>query len=292
MSARGHDSGVVLVNVLVVLAIAGGLIVLLISNQDASIQRISRSADAAIAEQIAFGAEASVVDALRRDMDTAPEVDHLNEPWAQSVIQQAVELPTGTFSVAITDLQGRYDINQLAVQTVGSQAFARRLMEALGQPPEIADQIGRILRAVGRVQALDDLAAFGIPQSALDAMSPHVTALPVDGTINLNSVDPLLLAVMLQNDGQAGQVLRLRAAQGSVSLEALRDAGILRPQNSGFTSNVYLIDVLAEAGSARMAMQTLVVRQDNLGRKSVDILQRRLIHDSQGGSDPQDEAGR
>lgn len=278
MTPREQDSGVVLVNVLVVLAIAGGLMLLLITSQDASVSRVSRSADASIAEQIAFGAEASVIDALRRDLDDAPEIDHLNEAWALGVIQDEVELPTGRFSVQVTDLQAKFDINQLAITTAGTQEFARRLMIALEQPPEIATQIGRILGAIGSVNDLRDLAAFGIPQSALDAMQPYVTALPAGGTINLNSVDPFLLTVMLQNTAQARQVVRMREARGFVSLEALRDAGVLRPQNSGFTSDVYRIDTLAEAGTARIEMQTVVLRRNAPGIKSVEILERRFDH--------------
>lgn len=278
MTPREQDSGVVLVNVLVVLAIAGGLMLLLITSQDASVSRVSRSADASIAEQIVFGAEASVIDALRRDLDDAPEIDHLNEAWALGVIQDEVELPTGRFSVQVTDLQAKFDINQLAITTAGTQEFARRLMIALEQPPEIATQIGRILGAIGSVNDLRDLAAFGIPQSALDAMQPYVTALPAGGTINLNSVDPFLLTVMLQNTAQAREVVRMREARGFVSLEALRDAGVLRPQNSGFTSDVYRIDTLAEAGTARIEMQTVVLRRNAPGIKSVEILERRFDH--------------
>ena len=284
MSARGSESGVVLVNVLVILAIAGGLMLLMVTSQDASLDRVSRSADASIAEQIAFGAEASVIDALRRDLDDAPDIDHLNEAWAVGVVQDKVELPTGTFSVHLADLQAKFDINQLAFATAGTQQFARRLMIALDQPPEIASQIGRILGAVGRVSALQDLAAFGIPQTAIDAMRPYVTALPVIGTVNLNSVDPFLLSVMMQNESHARQVIRIRESRGFVSLEAMRDAGVLRPQNSGFTSDVYRIEVLAEAGTAQIGMHTIVVRRNQPGIKAVDILERRFAPRQSGAS--------
>ena len=83
MTRRKSDEGVVLINVLVVLAIAGGLMMLLITSQEAALDRVSRASDAATAEQIAMGAEASVVDALRRDLDTGPDTDHFSEPWAR-----------------------------------------------------------------------------------------------------------------------------------------------------------------------------------------------------------------
>ncbi|KIN71055.1 type II secretion system minor pseudopilin [Sulfitobacter guttiformis] len=279
MSPRSQDAGVVLVNVLVVLAIAGGLMLVLISTQGAATDRVLRAADAAVVEQIAFGAEASVVDALRRDLDDGPETDHLNEPWALGVIQNEVVLPTGEFSVQVTDLQAKFDINQLADANAGTQAFAQRLMIALDQPPQIANQIIRILAFTGPVGSLDDLLSFGVAPEALAAMRPYVTALPVQGTVNLNSVDPFLLGVMLQNRSQASQLIRLREGRGSLTLEDLSRANVLRPQNSGLISNAYSVDILAQAGDAEIRLQSTIVRSTERGAKTVEITGRRFVYE-------------
>jgi len=279
MNQRKKDSGVVLVNVLVVLAIAGGLMVLLISSQEAALDRIARAADASVVTQIAMGAEASVVDALRRDLDDAPETDHFNEPWARSVIQDEVLLPTGRFSVQITDLQAKFDVNLLMDVTAGTQDFARRLMVAVEQPPEMANRIARVLAAIGPVAKLEDLENYGVSQETLSAIAPHVTALPVPGTINLNSVNPFLLNVMLKNRSQTAQLIRTRESRGALSREALRNVGALRPQNSGFTSNAYLVDILATAGEAQIRMQSVVVRRNARGEKAVEIVERRFLYE-------------
>ncbi len=279
MNQRKKDSGVVLVNVLVVLAIAGGLMVLLISSQEAALDRIARAADASVMTQIAMGAEASVVDALRRDLDDAPETDHFNEPWARSVIQDEVLLPTGRFSVQITDLQAKFDVNLLMDVTAGTQDFARRLMVAVEQPPEMANRIARVLAAIGPVAKLEDLENYGVPQETLAAIAPHVTALPVPGTINLNSVNPFLLNVMLKNRSQTAQLIRTRESRGALSREALHNVGALRPQNSGFTSNAYLVDILATAGEAQIRMQSVVIRRNARGEKAVEIVERRFLYE-------------
>lgn len=290
MTARRQDGGVVLINVLVVLAIAGGLMFLLIATQQAALDRVSRASDAAVAEQIAFGAEASVIDALRRDLDDAPETDHLGEDWARSVIQDEVVLPTGTFSVQITDLQAKFDINQMADASIITLDFSRRLMTALDLPPQTADQIARVLGVTKRVEALKDLAAFGVSSEALAALEPYVVALPafsaVPMPINLNSVDPFLLAVMLKNRAQAAQLVRLRTARGHLTLADLNDADVIRPQNSGLTSNAYLMEVLAQAGSARIRMQTVIVRINLRGVKAVEIRERRFVHPRPEDDDP------
>ncbi len=279
MNQRKKDSGVVLVNVLVVLAIAGGLMVLLISSQEAALDRIARAADASVMTQIAMGAEASVVDALRRDLDDAPETDHFNEPWARSVIQDEVLLPTGRFSVQITDLQAKFDVNLLMDVTAGTQDFARRLMVAVEQPPEMANRIARVLAAIGPVAKLEDLENYGVTQETLAAIAPHVTALPVPGTINLNSVNPFLLNVMLKNRSQTAQLIRTRESRGALSREALRNVGALRPQNSGFTSNAYLVDILATVGEAQIRMQSVVIRRNARGEKAVEIVERRFLYE-------------
>jgi general secretion pathway protein K len=280
MRKRVKNEGVVLVNVLVILVIAGGLMALLLSTQEASLARVSRSADASTVEQIAFGAEASVVDALRRDLDDAPETDHFQEPWALGVIQDEVTLPTGKFSVQVSDLQAKFDINQLADSNVGTQAFTRRLLLALDQPAETANQISRILEVVGRVRQLDDLAAFGVSTETLAALAPYVVALPVDGTINLNSVDPFLLAVMLQNQSQAKQLVLIREGRGSLRLEDLKTVGALRPQNSGLISNTFRIDIEAQAGTSEINMQSFIFRQNARGIKVVSILERHFVYDT------------
>ena len=275
MSRRAADSGVVLINVLVVLAIAGGLMFLLIATQEAALDRVSRASDAAIAEQIALGAEASVVDALRRDLDEAPDLDHLQEAWARGVIQDEVILPTGKFSVQVVDLQAKFDVNQLAGASVVTLEFGRRLMRALDLPPETADQIARILGVTQGVEKLDDLGDFGVSAEALSALAPYAGALPVSGTINLNTVDPFLLA----NRGQAAQLIRLRTGRGYLTLADLNEANVIRPQNSGLVSNVYLVVVQAQAGTARIKMETVVVRTNLRGVKAVDITERRFVYD-------------
>jgi general secretion pathway protein K len=284
MNRRGQDSGVVLVNVLVVLAIAGGLMVLLISGQETALDRVARSADAARAEQIALGAEASVIDALREDLDRAPDADHLGEPWARRVIQDEVLLPTGKFSVSVTDLAAKFDINLLAAQNLATQNFLKRLLIALDQPPEAGNQIVRVIVALGGIGALSELEAFGVPPDVVAALSPYVTVLPGSGTVNLNSVDGFLLEVMMQNASHASQLISRRGRGGSLTLEDLSEIGAIRPQNSGFVSNAYQADILAEAGSARVRLRTTILRRNALGVKAVDVVERRIIHDAPDGA--------
>ncbi|MFZ5962170.1 general secretion pathway protein GspK [Thalassococcus sp. BH17M4-6] len=276
MRARDPQSGVVLVNVLVILAIAASVVLLMLGSRDAALDRVARQSDAVQAEWLALGAEASVVDALRRDLETAPDSDHYAEPWTR-VNQDEVTLAGGQFSVTVTDAQARFDINRLAAQGFAAVEFFARLLALLDLPPERAGDVAAALQRLGPVGDLRDLERLGLPGDMLDKLAPYVTALPVEGTINLNTAPPLLLQAMFNNRAIAARVQRLRDTDGMLTRAGLEGIGALRPENSGFTSNVFDLEVLAEVGAARVRLQSRIVRTNDLQGRSVTVYARRLL---------------
>jgi general secretion pathway protein K len=274
VSARA-DSGVVLINVLVVLALASSIVYLMLGSQDAALDRIRHSADAAQAEMLAYGAEASVIDALRRDMNTAPEEDHYTEAWAQ-VNQSEVTLATGRFSVRVTDAQAKFDINRLAGVSLTAEPFLARLLDALDLPSELAPRVAAYLRARGPVSGLGDLADLALPGDVVARLLPYVTALPEGGTINLNTADPLLLRLLFRNPGFAARVASVREREGRITRAMLDGIGAARPENSGFTSDVFDVDILVEVGEAHLRMSSRIVRRSDLETRTVGVAWRRL----------------
>ena len=105
---RAREAGVILINVLVALALGAAIVVLMFTSQENLMDRTRRAAAATQAEALALGAEASLVAALRRDMEVAPETDHMAEPWALAA-QEEVQLETGSFSITVNDAQARFD---------------------------------------------------------------------------------------------------------------------------------------------------------------------------------------
>ncbi|MCE0507395.1 general secretion pathway protein GspK [Roseivivax sp. GX 12232] len=273
---RRRDSGVVLVNVLVIIALSAAVVHLMLSSRESAIDRVTGLSRAGDAELIALGAEASVVAALRRDLDQAPDVDHFGEAWA-AIAQEEVQLVTGRFSVEIQDLQRKYDINRLALGGLGPVEVLARLLVELDQPPELARRIAAILRRTGPVGALSDLEGFGIPAAAIEALSPHVAVLPSDATVNLNTVEPPLLRAMLNNRAIAARLIARRDREGQITREALRGAGAVRPDHSGFTSNLFDVVVLAEADGAAVRMESRIRRSDALSAQSVSVVSRRYL---------------
>lgn len=147
---REPEDGVILVNVLVILALTAGIVALMFGERDSARERVVGMADAARAEALALGAEASVIAELRRDLEIAPETDHFGEPWAQ-IAQEEARLATGRFSVTIRDAQRKYDINRLAGGGLGPVTTLARLLEEVDQPTDLAAQIALYWHALGRL---------------------------------------------------------------------------------------------------------------------------------------------
>ncbi|UWQ23165.1 general secretion pathway protein GspK [Jannaschia sp. W003] len=273
---REREDGVVLVNVLVVLALAATMVALMLQTQEGAIDDARRLASAAQARALAFGGEASVTAALRRDKEEAPEVDHVAEPWALGVIQEAVELPAGRFAVAVEDAQARYDLNRLAQggNLVELQTLAR-LLAALGLPAEIGPRLAARMAQGGAIAGLGDLGDLLDPE-ALAALKPHVDALPPPPEeegfgvlvpfgggrdVNLASAGEPVLAAVLANPAAAKRLVAARARSGMPLVpEDLARAGLGVPPGAGFVSDVWDTTVLAEVDGIAVTLRSRLLR--------------------------------
>ena len=270
---RAGDDGVILVNVLVALALGSALVVLMVTSQDAMLDRARRISALSQAEALARGAEASVVVALRRDMIDAPDTDSYAEPWAQAQ-QQAVTLDTGRFEVAITDAQARLDLNTLADGGLAQAQLLVRLTAALDLPGDVAPRItARMLRG-GPVTSLADIP--GLDPITQDVLSPYVTFLPIPGMVNLNTADEDLIAVLLQNRTAASRLVAIRDRNGGLTQADLDDVGILGAQSAGLTSNVFDVVATAEVDDVSFTLRSRLIRIDAAGTAEVIVISRRF----------------
>ncbi len=264
-----------LVNVLVILAIAAGVVVLMLTAQDRAVGRARLAANVAQAEALALGAEASVLVALRRDMVDAPEADHLGEPWALS-LQDEVRLETGVFSVDVTDVNARFDVNRLSARRLSDIRALTRLVAALDLPEATAARIAAGIARDGKVTRLADLAPFGVTAAEIDVLRPHLVALPEDGLVNLNTTDGIVLAAVLGNPAAAQRLLRLRDRSGALTDADLAQSGVIRPPATAFTSNLWDVEVLAEVDGATARMTSRLLRRASLRGREVWVLSRRF----------------
>ncbi len=273
MIPRDRENGVILVNVLVALALGSALVVLMVTSQDAMLDRARRMSAMAQAQALARGAEASVVVALRRDMTDAPDTDSYGEPWALAQ-QQAVTLDTGRFEVTITDAQSRLDLNMLADGGLAQAQLLARLTAALDLAGDVAPRItARMLRG-GPVTSLDDIP--GLDAVTRDTLSPYVTFLPVPGAVNLNTADEELIGVLLQNRTAAARLVGIRDRNGGLTQADLDDVGIIGAQSAGLTSNVFDMVATAEVDDVSVTLQSRMVRIADTGTPEVIVISRQF----------------
>ncbi|APE42003.1 hypothetical protein BOO69_00195 [Sulfitobacter alexandrii] len=282
------DRGVILVNVLVALALGATLVVLMFTSQETLLDRTRRAANAAQAEALALGAETSVVTALRRDKNEAPETDHYAEAWAQAT-QEQVAISTGLFSVEIEDAQSRFNINLLAEPGVAPQLVLRRLVAVLELPDETAETIISHVAANGPRDALDQITA--LPREVRQALAPHVAFLREGGTVNVNTAGEPVLAAVTGSVTTARQLLKKRNDKGFLTKEDILDAGVIALTNAGFTSDTYDATIRAEVDGTGVILRSRIQRIERAGRKVALVIARRFGAEARGtgGSLPQPE---
>ena len=267
------DGGVILVNVLVALAIGSAITVLMITSQDALLDRTARAAAAVQAEALATGAETAVLVALRRDMNAAPETDHFGENWAQSA-QQDVVLATGKFSVTILDAQGRFNLNGLATAGLLQPQIFSRLSHDLGVSEAASTTIISHLRARGPISGFGEIA--GLDATAIATLLPHVSFLPVDADVNLNTADVIVMGAVLGNPAAARQLVKTRERNGFLTQGDLTDAGVLAASGAGFTSQVFDVTALAEVDKVTVALRSRILRRTDVGVTEAVVIDRKF----------------
>ncbi|MBC8130573.1 MAG: general secretion pathway protein GspK [Rhizobiaceae bacterium] len=272
--SRDAEGGVVLINVLAIVAIASAVAVTMLTLSQAAIERSQRFNDAAQALATCLGAETSVIIALRRDLEEAPDVDHGREAWAM-LAETAAPIAGGTFDLAIADAQSRFNVNGL--RDGGSAALEnfRSILVSLELPGEWAERAFALIRFTGPVSDIGELQRAGIDAAAIARLSDLVTALPGRTEVNLNTASQNLLAVLLKNPVAAAFLVSRRDRLGYLTKDDLDAADILLAPGVGFTSRYFEVAVDVRVGEAEQTLTSLLYRGERDGRPQVVALSRK-----------------
>lgn len=259
--AGGDEEGMILVNVLLFVAIASGILLLMISSEDSALERASRMREAARAQAIARGGEASAVVALRRDAVVAPDSDNGAEPWA-ALSERGAPIAGGTFDLAIADAQGRFNLNALMQPDPVAIGILGRIAAAVGMSPEQAAKAAGAIRAVGPVSDLRPLASLGLPPGQRARLAGLVTALPYDSRINLNAANEDMLGILTGDPMAARRIVAMRERQGYVTAADLASMNVAMPQGAGLTSNLFWVRTRVRIGDTSQQLTSLIARKD------------------------------
>jgi general secretion pathway protein K len=263
----------ILLNIVSLVALASAIVMLMLSNGSTEVDRSLRFREASQAAVLARAGEMSAITALRRDAEEAPESDHAAEPWAK-VVEREAAIEGGTFSLAISDAQARFNVNNLGQDALFSAAAAEPLLSALRIDPAVAARIGAAIREGGPLLRLSQLRELGIDDKTAQRLAPLVTVLPQPTSINLNSASEDLLALLFANPAAARMIVAQRQRVGFVTAADLASLKLPLPPGTGFTSNHYWVRTTVTIGDTPQTLTSLLFRTVRDGRPEVVTLGR------------------
>jgi general secretion pathway protein K len=266
----------ILLNVLLVMAVASVAVLIMIAAQDLEVQRSTRLRDAAQANAYARAGELSAITALRRDGLTAAATDNLSEPWAQ-LGQQDIAIPGGRFALTIEDEQARFNLNALRTGDPAPIDLFQRIGEALEIDPATLIRIATVVRVAGGLSDEGLILAAGVPRADLDRLAPYVAILPGTTDINLNTVQLPLLTLMTRDAEVARRLIETRAQKGYLTPSDLATEGAPTLSGSGYTSDHYRVVTTVTVGDVTQALDSRIARVRSVGTVDVVVTGRRRV---------------
>jgi general secretion pathway protein K len=263
----------ILLNIISLVALASAILMLMLTTGSTGVDRSLRFREASQAAVLARAGEMSAITALRRDAEEAPQSDHAAEPWAK-VIEREAAIEGGTFTLAISDAQARFNVNNLGQDALFSAAAAAPLLSALGIDPAVATRIGAAIREGGPLLRLSQLRELGVDDETVARLAPLVTVLPQPTQINLNSASEDLLALLFGSPAAAQMIVAQRQRAGFVTAADVSSFGLSVPPGAGFTSNYYWVRTSVTIGETPQTLTSLLFRTVREGRPEVVTLGR------------------
>jgi general secretion pathway protein K len=256
---KQDETGMALVSVLLIVALAAALLAIMLSGEDASLQRATRLTEAARARAIARGGEASAITALRRDLATAPASDDRSEAWAH-IGDRETPIAGGRFSLAIADASGKLDLNPLVHGDPVTRQRLGVLASALGLPADSAQRITDLLAVTGPIADIAELAPAGLAPDAIAKLAAVTTALPAPAALNLNAAPEPVLALLVDNPMAAHALVGRRDRAGKLTAEDFAAEHARVPPGAGFTSRFYWVRVRVTIGDTAQQLASLLER--------------------------------
>jgi general secretion pathway protein K len=223
MSAPKRQRGAAIIVAMLIMALASAAAIAALQQQDLALRQLTTARDYEQATWVLKGGAHWARSILYQD-GRISAIDHGGELWASGLPRTDIE--QGTVSGEITDQQGLFNVNNLALEERASARdieMFRRLLEAIGLKPDlaqaIADWIDADEEALPVAGAEDDyylrlpspyraanqpvvelselLRVRGMDEASLARLRGFATALPRRTPVNVNLAPPELLLVMV-----------------------------------------------------------------------------------------------
>ena len=299
--------GVALVTALLVVSVVTVAAVAMATRQHIDVRRTGNLIHGEQAYEYALAAESWARVVLRRDVGDS-DYDSLAEDWATALPPIAVE--GGLVDGAVEDMQGRFNLNNLAnTQNQGEGegagadqgadfAYYKRMLDILGLEAALADTLvdwidadinvrvpngaedeyylllERPYRTANRslVSVSELRLVKGYDQRAIELLLPHVTALPAETSINVNTATPIVLQAL--NPGLSeSDVSTLIDDRGEKGYENINDflshnalAGLELDTDVDVNSDYFRVLTDVVIGQSRVQLESLLERESTSTR--------------------------
>ena len=262
---RSPDQGVVLFNVLVIVAFMSLVVMAMVTMGDLAIARSQRFSEAGQATLFVTAGEQTALSALLTDLADKNDTDNRSEAWAR-IAQDRVEIAGGFFALEISDAQALYNLTNLRPLSVAGavppdERLLAALVAGLDLDPDLTNRITRRMADDPPVTALTDLTAGQVVSlTEAAALAAVVTVLPLPTEINLNTAPLPVLSALLGNPPQARQLDSIRSRAGFLTPADLSAAQVLPDARAGFTSSFFRVGVTVTVGQTEQAFTSLMFR--------------------------------
>lgn len=263
----------ILVNVLLIVALAASILAIMVADDDESFSRSLRLREAAQAMAIARGGELSAIVALRRDAAGETETDNLSEAWA-GIGDRAARIDHGTFDLVVADAQSRFNVNALAGGDVQSRDTFTQIVASLRLNGTIANRVPAFVAQHGPLRDLASLHQAGISDAELARLATLVTVSPGSRTVNVNTAPEALLAILLGNAGASRALLARRERAGKLTPDDFAAVHTILPIGTGFTSDLFWVRSCVTIGTTSQQLTSLLARRMSEGTPIVSAVAR------------------
>jgi general secretion pathway protein K len=273
---KGHQRGIALISVLLVLSLALLITSGLLRSHHLSLQSSGQQLQQIHLRQLASGGETWALMLLRDALQDAKKPVERVQGWTDMAPDFEVE--DAQILIDIDDLAGRFNLNALLRQGQVDQVTLNRwarLLELLDLPPVQLSQVGP-LREFSQLRLLP-----GIDARLLQRLEPWVALLPTDVALNINSAPALVLRTLGKVDAATADALVLQAATTSwASVQVFTQDPLLSGQGLsshglGTHSRWYRIRVQVIRGGRELHLASDVGHDPET--QQVTVLQRRFF---------------
>lgn len=301
MKARAQQRGVALITAVLVVALAATAVAAMSARQNIDIRRTGNLLAANQAWLYAQGMEDWALALSVRDQHEN-QVDHLQEGWAKQLAPLPVE--GGELSGRIEDLQGRFNLNNLILESKPSEIDIKRFERLLtwldieptlsravvdwideddepvpthGAEDEFYLQQNPPYRASNApLISVSELRFIkGFTAEIVHALTPYVTALPRYTAINVNTAPLPILMILADNlsKSEAEALRDGRGEKGYPSIEDFSQHPVLKNKQFNNTalslaSEFFLLDASVRIDRIRVHQYSLISRNEG-GRPAV-----------------------